>query len=115
MLRRCNRLSELLINTETELVFIRKGHAFHHHSETCNLGLKLENDIKDAENLSNVLKEKYPNLKYKIIVVLVCDTCFDKNINYVSDDARVKIYNISTPTFDDNKFEKLLNSIISTL
>jgi hypothetical protein len=113
MIRRCARLSELLRNTETELVFIRKGHAFHHHSETCNLGLKLENDIKDAENLSNILNEKYPNLQYKIIVVLVCDSCFDKNINYVSADARVKIYNISTPTFDDNKFEMLFTDIFS--
>lgn len=110
--RRCNRLLELL-RTTTELVFIRKGHAFHHHAETCNLGLKLENDITDAENLSNVLKEKYPNLKYKIIVTLVCDTCFDKNVNYVSNDANVKIYNISTPTFDDNKFETLFKDIFS--
>lgn len=111
IVRRCNRFTELLKTTNDELVFIRKGHAFHHHAETHNLGLKIENDITDAENLSNVLKEKYPKLQYKIIVALVCDTCFDKNYNYVSSDTNVKVYNISTPTFDDNKFEMLFKDI----
>ena len=79
MTRRCNRLLDILRNTNKEVIFIRKGHAYHHHAETVNYNLQLENDIVDAENLSSVIKEKYPNLCYKIIAVLVCDTCFDKN------------------------------------
>lgn len=115
MTRRCNRLLNLFNSASDELIFIRKGHAFHHHSEATKLCLKIENDITDAENLSIVLKEKYPNLRYKIIVALVCDTCFDKDVNYSSKDVNVEIHNIATPTFDDNKFENLLNGIISTL
>lgn len=55
------------------------------------------------------------NLRYKIVVALVCDTCFDKNTDYVSNDVNVKIHNIASPTFDDDKFENLFNGIISTL
>lgn len=111
MTRRCNRLLDILKNTNEEVIFIRKGHAYHHHTETANYNLQLENDIVDAENLSGVLKEKYPNLCYKIIAVLVCDTCFDKNTTFVSNDINVKIYNISTPTFDNEKFETLFKNI----
>jgi hypothetical protein len=115
MTRRCNRLLDLLGSASDELIFIRKGHAFHHHTETSKLCLKLENDITDAEDLSIVLKEKYPTLRYKIIVALVCDTCFDKTTDYATNDVNVEIHNIATPTFDDDKFENLLNDIISTL
>lgn len=115
MTRRCNRLLNLFNSASDELIFIRKGHAFHHHSEATKLCLKIENDITDAENLSIVLKEKYPKLRYKIIVALVCDTCFNKDVCYSSKDTNVEIYNIATPTFDDDKFENLLNDRISTL
>tara|TARA_B110000503_G_C7097864_1_gene392439 strand:+ start:718 stop:1275 length:558 start_codon:yes stop_codon:yes gene_type:complete len=112
MMRRCNRLLNLLRNTPDELVFIRKGHAFHHHAESNQKGFNLENDITDAEKLNIVLKQKYPHLNYKIIVVLVCGSCFD-NIVYKS--TNIQIYNIATTTVDNNKFEKILNEIISTL
>jgi hypothetical protein len=112
MSRRINRLLQLLNNTEDELVFFRKGHAFHHHDETKRHGVCLANDINDAEELNKVLKTKYPKLKYKIIVALVCDTCFDKNKIYNSDNDNIYVYNIATPTFDDEKFEKLFNDII---
>lgn len=114
MKRRCKRLLDLLEKTkEEEVIFFRKGHAFHHHEECKKNELFLENDVKDSENLSIILKEKYPNLKYKIIVVLVCDTCFDKSINYISNDVNLKIYNIATPTFDNEKFEEIFKNIIS--
>ena len=113
MMRRCNRLLNLLRNTPDELVFIRKGHSVHHHTECNQKGFNLENDITDAEKLSFVLKQKYPILKYKIIIVLVCGSCFDNNIVYTS--TNIQIYNIATPTVDNNKFEQILNEIISTL
>jgi hypothetical protein len=111
MIRRCNRLLDILKNNTDEIIFIRKGHAFHHHNECAINNLQLINDIVDAENLSSVLKEKYPNLRYKIITVLVCDTCFDKNTNFISNDTNVKIYNISTPTHDIEKFEAVFKNI----
>lgn len=115
MTRRCKRLLDLLEKTKEEVIFIRKGHAFHHHEECKQNDLCLENDIKDFENLSIILKEKYPNLKYKIIVVLVCDTCFCKNTNYISNDVNLKIYNIATPKFDNDKFEDIFKNIIFNL
>jgi len=112
MNRRINRLFNLLNSSEEELVFFRKGHAFHHHEECNKHKVNLANDIDDAEELNKVLKNKYPKLKYKIIVALVCDTCFDKNKIYNSDNDNIYIYNIATPTYDDDKFEKLFNDII---
>jgi hypothetical protein len=111
MIRRCNRLLDILTNTSEEVIFIRKGHAFRHHNETIIHNLQLVNDIADAENLSSILKEKYPNLCYKIIIALICDTCFEKNTNFVSNDVNVKIYNISTPTYEYEKFETLFKNI----
>jgi hypothetical protein len=112
MNRRIDRLLNLLKNSEDEFIFIRKGHAFHHHDECKKHDLYLSNDINDAEELNNILKDKYPKLKYKIIVSLVCDTCFDKNKIYNSDNDNIYIYNIATPTFDDDKFEKLFDDVI---
>jgi hypothetical protein len=112
MTRRINRLLDLLNNTEDEVIFIRKGHAFHHHDESNRHKVNLANDIDDAEELNKILKNKYPKLKYKIIVALVCDTCFDKNKVYSSDNDNIYIFNIATPTYDDDKFEKLFNDVI---
>jgi len=106
--RRIQRFLHLL-NSEEEITFIRKGHAFHHHDECIRNGLQLANDIEDAEKLNIILKTKYPKLKYKIIVVLVCDTCF-KEV-YHSDN--ITICNIATPYADNAKFELLLKSIIT--
>lgn len=108
MNRRIQRFINLL-NSEEEITFIRKGHAFHHHGECIHNGLQLANDIEDAENLHTVLKTKYPKLKYKIIVVLVCDTCF----NTVYHSENITIFNIATPYADNDKFELLLKSIIT--
>ena len=112
MNRRINRLSNLLNNTENDIIFFRKGHAFHHHDECFKHDLQLSNDILDAEELNNIIKNKYPTLKFKIIVALVCDTCFDKNKIYNYDNENIYIYNIATPTFDDDKFEKLFTDVI---
>ena len=62
------------------------------------------NDIEDAEYLDAILKRKYPKLKYKIIVVLVCEYCFDKK-TYTSNN--IFIYNISRPNVDNDLCEKL--------
>jgi len=113
MTRRCNRLLDLLNQSEHDIIFFRKGHACHHHLECNNRNLVLENDIVDAENLSLILKSKYPTLKYKIIVALVCNSCFDPNKSYNSADDNINIYNISTPSFDDARFENLFRYVLS--
>ena len=106
-LRRINRFKNILENSKEEIIFIRKGHAYHHHQESNNI----KNDIEDATNLDNILQEKYKNLSYKIIVIIVCGTCFDINNNYLSNNKRIKIYNISTPSVDDKKFEQKFNEL----
>ena len=58
MNRRINRLIDLLNNSEEEIIFFRKGHAFHHHNECHKHGLQLSNDIIDSEKLNIELKKK---------------------------------------------------------
>jgi len=84
--RRVNRFLDLL-NQNQEIIFIRKGHSFHHHGECEKFNFTLEDDISDSEKLSEFLTINYPNLKFKILVFLRCkkcysntDECFSKNI-----------------------------------
>lgn len=111
MNRRIDRLQKLL-NDSNELIFFRKGHAFHNHEECDKGGLHISNDITDSEELNILLKNKYPNLNYKIIIVLVCDTCFNPTKTYNSKSSNIFIYNISTKGYDNSKFEILFNEII---
>ena len=122
--RRINRLNQILDSNNIEnlersvvesrpscdeqIVFVRKGHAHHHHEERSDT----ENDIIDAYRLDVVLKEKYPNLKYTIIVILVCGDCFDSNKEYISTSPNVKIYNIAMPHYDANKFEEFFVNVL---
>ena len=105
MNRRIKRFIDLL-NSEEEIIFVRKGHAFHNHDECIRNGLQLANDIEDAEYLDSLLTKKYPKLKYKIIVVLVCAHCFYKK----NTSNNILIYNISTPNVDNDLFEKNIYS-----
>ena len=98
--RRISRLINFLENTKEEVIFCRKGHAYHNHSEQNCIS-----DIDIAEKLDLVLHKKYPNLKYKIIVILVCGVCFDSNKEYTSTSKKINIYNIATPEVDNSKFE----------
>ena len=65
-LRRIQRLQNLLENGNEEIIFIRKGHACHHHEEEY---YTIKNDINDAVKLDIILSNKYKNLNYKIILV----------------------------------------------
>ena len=81
--RRCERLINILETTNDTVIFIRKGHSKRHHLEPH--GHKITNDIEDVEYLNNILRHKYPQLKYKIILGLGCDMCFSKDIIYKCD------------------------------
>jgi hypothetical protein len=87
--RRIERFKNLL-NSNEKLVFLRKSHGQHHHNE-----YTIKNYIDDAEELDTILNNKYPNLKYIIVVVLICGHCFKSNIFYKSKSSNIKIYNIS--------------------
>jgi len=92
--RRIARLKNILENSKEELIFIRKGHSTAHHKELNGNYEPVKSDIEDAIDLNNILRLKYPHLKYKIIIFLMCHDCFDINKTYHINE-NIKIYNIS--------------------
>ena len=109
--RRIERFKNLL-NSNERLVFLRKSHGQHHHNEYI-----IKNDIDDAEELDNILTNQYPNLKYTIVVALICGHCFNSNIGYKSYSKNIKIHNIAKihppdhyttiPPLFENLFDKI--------
>jgi len=110
-IRRSKRLINILKTTKEEITFFRKGHACHHHSEHDGKYSDILNDIDDTEKLDIILQNKYPQLKYKIIVVLVCDRCFNPNQTYISKSDKIQIYNIATPEANHYIFQNLCRNI----
>jgi len=109
--RRCDRLVNILATSREDIVFCRKGHAHHHHHEHDAKYSNISSDIDDAEKLDAILANKYPCLRYKIIVILVCGQCFDPTKTYKSVSNNIEIYNIATPHGDDAVFEKCFRDI----
>lgn len=110
-IRRCQRLINILENSNEEIIFCRKGHACHNHYEHNEKYSDIINDIDDAENLDIILQNNYKQLKYKIIVILVCGKCFNSNNTYTSKSDKIDIYNIASPQADDVIFENLCRDI----
>lgn len=110
-IRRCQRLVNLLETSSEEIVFCRKGHASHHHYENNGKYSNIVSDIDDAEKLDVILQNKYPQLKYKIIVILVCGKCFNSTETYKSNSDKINIYNIASPQVEDIIFENLCCNI----
>ena len=110
MNRRIARFLELLNNTSDELVFFRKGHLKEHHAESSIFHCKPKNDLKDCEELYIHLKESYPNLKFRIIVFLACDECFNNANNCVS--KTVEIYNDAELKKYSSNFQKAAQHIL---
>lgn len=99
--RRINRFKNLLKTYNDKIIFVRKGHAPHNHKE-CD---KFCNEISDAENLDKILSEKYPNLKYSIVIFLICKTCyFNKTVQ--SNSPNIVLHNILMDNVDDNIVER---------
>jgi hypothetical protein len=84
--RRCERLINILETTNDIVIFIRKGHISRHHIEHHGQD-KIANDIEDVKNLNNILQNKYPQLKYKIVLGLGCNICFNKDTIYKCDNS----------------------------
>lgn len=93
MNERINRFKNLLETRNEKIIFVRKSHGSHHHNEYDNV----INDIDDSINLEQLLLKKYPNLKYEIHVILICDKCFT-NVNINENISNnIKIHNIARP------------------
>lgn len=113
MTRKIERLKNILETSNEKIIFIRKGHAVHHHHEQNGKYNIIKSDIIDAEDLDNILQKKYPNLDYSIIVVLVCGKCFDAEEIYKSESGRIQIYNMALPKADELKYENLCLKIFN--
>lgn len=110
-IRRYQRLIHILETSNEEIIFCRKGHARRHHSEHNGKYSTITNDIDDAEKLDSILQNKYPQLQYTIIVILVCDRCFHSIKTYTSKSDKIEIYNIATPQADNTTFENMCRTI----
>ena len=93
MNKRIARFKNLLETSNEKIIFVRKSHGSHHHNEYNNV----INDLGDAINLDLLLIKKYPNLKYEIHVILICDNCFTNTIIDENISNNIKIHNISRP------------------
>jgi hypothetical protein len=111
--RRCQRLLDILKTSNEEIIFCRKGHAYHHHFEQNKKYNTIASDIDDAEQLHLILSTKYPDLTYKIIVILVCDICFNPSKIYTSSSTKIEIHNIATPKADATRFEDCCRNIFN--
>tara|TARA_B000000557_G_C20611942_1_gene374255 strand:- start:53 stop:655 length:603 start_codon:yes stop_codon:yes gene_type:complete len=88
MNRRIDRFLKLL-DSDGEIIFLRKGHSEHHHTES----EVINDDLLDCEELYDIIKQNYKNLKFKIILFLVCSKCYNYKEKYHSE--KVIVYNVS--------------------
>ena len=88
MNRRIDRFLKLL-DSDGEIIFLRKGHSEHHHTES----KVINDDLLDCEELHDIIKQNYKNLKFKIILFLVCSKCYNYKEKY--DSEKVIVYNVS--------------------
>ena len=99
--RRIERFKSLLDQHSSDtFYFIRKGHMFHHHRE-----YYFQDDVESVCELSKVLKQKYPNMKFKIILIICCPSCHKHGIPFV-DDKNIVVFsnlkNINIRNTQDN-------------
>jgi hypothetical protein len=109
--RRIERLKTILATENQEVLFIRKGHGVHLHKEHNGRFNTIKSDLVDAEELEQVLHEKYPNLQFKIVVLLSCGQCFNPSELYTSKSSRVFIVNIARLDTQTEMFEVCMKHI----
>lgn len=123
MNRRIARFTEMLEKSgeDTVIHFIRNTHWTSHHGEYNN-HIKNElqtedipqcyecnyDELENIYGLDALLKEKYPNLKYKIFLQLLCYKCYDKNQFYHSKSNNVVITNIAYENPTNERVEETL-------
>jgi len=117
--RRCTRLTNIFEECEKTgeyILFIRKGHMCYHHEEQNSKYSNIKDDYEDAKSLDSVLLSKYPRLKYKIIVILGCTKCFDKDTIGITDNNsnnNIEVYNNVCSKEEDRNalFDKCLLNV----
>lgn len=80
-----------MLESDSPLTFIRKGHLPHHHMEYDPT--ELNREIEDIEKLDEILESKYERLQYKIILGLGCDKCYSSDFIYTPRGENIKIFN----------------------
>jgi hypothetical protein len=82
-----------------------------HHLECADIS----NDFEDAKKLNDVLISKYENLKFKIILILMCQKCFSDKEYYgpVDKYPNIEIHNISSKNPDNNEFDIYMAKIVN--
>lgn len=80
-LRRTERLINLMKDGQKELIFVRAGHRDGHHIELDHIDINSPNfdETQDMKNLRDLLRLRYPNLKFKIYLYNRCKQCNDMN------------------------------------
>jgi hypothetical protein len=111
--RRILRFKTLLENSKEEIIFLRRSHLLGHHEQ--HEYTNTSNDVEDSKKLNNILKSKYKNLKFKIILILMCNKCFSgKEYAGLTDIyPNIEIHNISSNNHDNNEFYKYMDTIIN--
>lgn len=118
-LRRCKRLINIFEECEKTaetIIFIRKGHMCYHHDEQNGKYSNITDDYEDAKSLDKILLNKYPLLKYKIIVILGCTKCFNKDTIGITDNNannNIEVYNNVCSKDEDRNalFDKCLLNV----
>ena len=59
-----------------------------------------------------IFLKKYPDLNYKIIVILVCGKCYNNTTIYKTNSDKIEIHNIATPQVEDALFEEYCRTIL---
>lgn len=97
MQRRIQRFKDALSGQMGAVVFIRKGHLNFHHAEAAELGQPLCDDVADAEAFATLLLERYPQLEFRVEVLLMCNRCHTPGQRTAVSAPRVTVYNIVLP------------------
>ena len=93
--RRCARLVHLLRTTTECVVFCRKGHSARHHDEHRGRFATITSDLDDCAKLHRVISCKYPTLRFKIVVFLMCGACFAPGVAYESPHEHMEVFNLA--------------------
>ena len=83
---RIERLKNILENHDGKVVLIRKSHlnVNHEQVETGHTNEILDDrlEVEDMKKLNDLLRQKYPNLDFKILLFLTCTRCCFESEEY---------------------------------
>ena len=97
------------LTSDKKIILLRKGHMEHHHNESSTIKC----DIKDSYDLDKYISDKYKNLNYTIITIIMCNKCYKKE-DYISNSSNIKFYtNINDIIYETN--EEYITTIIESI